>query len=193
MNPSANSPNWFINSTKMNFKETTLDINQILRPSRLPTPITITQNITKFGIQTAIGITDDSKAIPLKQHTQRVPIILPYMEIIFIPNFKFYKTPSKTRPGALEAFSNTKNGPEECLHSKNSFLSVDKFQSKQPKKEFAYANKFQMCLKIEDLFQTSKFFNLRPPSFFGKRTSLQATLAFTESLSFPFHKNRLNF
>jgi hypothetical protein len=91
MNPlPANSPNWFINSTKMNFKETTLDINQILRPSRLPTPI------TKFGIQTAIGITDDSKAIPLKQHTQRVPIILPYMEIIFIPNFKFYKTPSKT-------------------------------------------------------------------------------------------------
>jgi hypothetical protein len=58
--------------------------------------------------------------------------------------------------------------------------------------EPAQANKFQICLKIKVLFQTSKFFKPRPPSFLGKQTSLQATLALAESLSFPFHKNRLN-
>jgi len=58
--------------------------------------------------------------------------------------------------------------------------------------EPAQANKFHICLKIEVQFQTSKFFKPRPPSFLGKQTSLQATLALAESLSFPFHKNRLN-
>jgi hypothetical protein len=43
------------------------------------------------------------------------------------------------------------------------------------------------------LFQTSKIFKPRPLSFLGKQIALQATLAFVESLSFPFHKNRLNF
>jgi hypothetical protein len=47
----------------MNFRETTLDINQIPIPGKLPTPNSITQNRRKFGVHTTIGIIDDPKII----------------------------------------------------------------------------------------------------------------------------------
>jgi hypothetical protein len=46
---------------------------------------------------------------------------------------------------------------------------------------------------MEDMFQASRFFSPKPPSFLGKQTSSQATLALAKSPPFPFHRNLLNF